>query len=168
MKERDAAGRGRGEGGRAAHPRLDVLGPVGVQQGGPRLFEVCAGWADVGDHHSPAVPSQGVLLGARCQLGVMGTGAPTCLVVPPLPDLYQALLDHLGFLLQSPRRAAELDQESVLREVTLRMRQDLGQASPPAFQSDVSTLDPEATLRGPLMYCFAYLPISALPSVEWR
>ena len=51
-------------------------------------------------------------------------------MVPPLPHLYQALLDHLGFLLQSVRRAAEVDQESVLGEVTLGMRQDLGQAYP--------------------------------------
>ena len=62
--------------------------------------------------------------------GVTGTRAPTCLVVPPLPHLYQALLDHLGFLLQSLRRAAEVDQESVLGEVTLGMRQDLEHAYP--------------------------------------
>lgn len=62
-------GRGRGEQGRAAHPRLDVLGPVGIQQSGPRLLEVCAGRADVGDHHGPAVPAQGVLLGQGASWG---------------------------------------------------------------------------------------------------
>lgn len=60
---------GRAAGGRATHPGLDVLGSVGVQQGGPRLLEVRAGWADVGDHHRPAVPPQGVLLGGRRKLG---------------------------------------------------------------------------------------------------
>lgn len=59
------------EGGRerAAHPCLDVLGSVGVQQRGPRLLEGRAGWADVGDHHCPAVPSQGILLGGRHSWG---------------------------------------------------------------------------------------------------
>lgn len=38
-----------------AHPRLDVLRSVGIQQGGPRLLEVRAGRADVGDHHCAAV-----------------------------------------------------------------------------------------------------------------
>ena len=70
-----------------AHPRLDVLCPVGIQQGGPRLLEVRAGRADVRDHHGPAVPSQGVLLSRGSELGVMGRGPPVPVPGPPGPSL---------------------------------------------------------------------------------
>lgn len=59
-----------------AHPGLDVLGSVRVQQGGPGLLEGRAGGTDVSDHHRPAVPSQGVLLSRGRELGVTGGGPP--------------------------------------------------------------------------------------------
>lgn len=44
-----------------SYPGLDVFRSICIDQSGPGFFEVGAGWADVGDHHCPAVASQRVL-----------------------------------------------------------------------------------------------------------